>query len=260
MCRHHVQARHECCVPQGSQLMSYVARCQAHTTSDMLRECEIDDHWNVDGDQVLARAVDRFILLNTTPPSGDMWSEWMLTELQATLSPKHICPEIWKLDKARMLRRIYYIDPENKVFDEMLKNSQKLEMHVDSAKPCKLRKTSGSSSQGGASGPRCGKSYGARARRSQLQSPPQEKGAKLGRHTIAKLTSPRESALRGLRTKIMEITLPKEGSILGWCSVILCTNLSPYSRHRKFWKQKPLFTESGVSKRGKNLKKKVNSR
>ena len=44
------------------------------------------------------------------------------------------------------------------------------------------------------------------------------------------------------------------------CSVILCTNLSPYSRHRKFWKQKPPFTESGVSKRGKNLKKKVNSR
>ena len=53
-----------------------------------------------------------------------------------------------------MLRGIYYIDPENKVFDEMLKNAQKLEMHVDSAMPCKLRKTSGSSSLGGASEPR----------------------------------------------------------------------------------------------------------
>ena len=48
----------------------------------------------VDGDQVLLRAVDRFTLLNTTPPRGYMWSGWMLTELQATLSPKHIWPEI----------------------------------------------------------------------------------------------------------------------------------------------------------------------
>ena len=69
---------------------------RTHTASDMLQECQIGEYWKcVDGDRVLLRAVDRFTLLNTTPPTGYMWSGWMLTEIQATLRPKHIWPEIW---------------------------------------------------------------------------------------------------------------------------------------------------------------------
>ena len=61
----------------------------------MLQECQIDDYWNVDGDQALLKAVDLFTLFNTTPLQGYMWSGWILTEIQATLRPGHIWPEIW---------------------------------------------------------------------------------------------------------------------------------------------------------------------
>ena len=50
-----------------------------------------------------------------------------------------------KLDNARRLKGIYYIDPEHMEFNETMKNARnKLEMHMDPAMLCKLRKTSGS--------------------------------------------------------------------------------------------------------------------
>ena len=60
---------------------------------------------------------------------------------------QHCVEEEPKLDSERLLRGIYYIDPEDKEFNETLKIARKkLEVHMDSAMPCNLRKTSGNSS------------------------------------------------------------------------------------------------------------------
>ena len=56
---------------------------------------------------------------------------------------------------ARELRGIYHFDPEDLVFNENHEelHERTLELLMDSAMPCKLRKTSGNSSVGGAQGP-----------------------------------------------------------------------------------------------------------
>ena len=47
-----------------------------------------------------------------------------------------------KLDNARRLRGIYFIDPEDKEFKETIKNARKkLEMPIPPAVPCKTSKT-----------------------------------------------------------------------------------------------------------------------
>ena len=51
-----------------------------------------------------------------------------------------------KFDDARRLRRIYFIDPEDKEFKETIKNARKkLETSVAPAMPCKIMKICGSS-------------------------------------------------------------------------------------------------------------------
>ena len=50
-----------------------------------------------------------------------------------------------KLDNARKLRRIYFIDPEDKEFKETIKNARKnLETPMAPAMPCKIMKNCGS--------------------------------------------------------------------------------------------------------------------
>ena len=70
--------------------------------------------------------------------------------MEDTILPKqknHCADEKPKLDNARRLRGIYQIDPDDKEFNESLRNARKkVQVHMDSAMPCKLRKTSGSSS------------------------------------------------------------------------------------------------------------------
>ena len=77
------------------------------------------------------RAVLRVKLSSETPPDGYMWSVERLTRRQVTSRPDHLWPELWtklgrnaklrekhkwsnekpKLDNARRLRGIYFIDP-----------------------------------------------------------------------------------------------------------------------------------------------------
>ena len=92
-----------------------------------------------------------------------MWSGWRLTRRQLTSSPDHLRPELWiklgriaklkekhkwfdekpKLDNARRLRGIYFIDPEDKEFKETIKNARKkLETPMAPAMPCKMSKNS----------------------------------------------------------------------------------------------------------------------
>ena len=86
-----------------------------------------------------------------------------LTRKQVTSRPDYLWPELWtklgrnaklrekqkwsnekpKLDNARRLRRIYFIDPGNKEFKETIKNARKkLETPVALAMPCKPSKKS----------------------------------------------------------------------------------------------------------------------
>ena len=87
--------------------------------------------------------------------------ERRLTKRQATSRPDHLWPELWrgvsknaklrekqkwaiekpKLDNARRLRGIYFIDPEDKEFKETIKNARKkLETPMAPAMPCKISK------------------------------------------------------------------------------------------------------------------------
>ena len=88
-----------------------------------------------------------------------MCSGERLTRKQLTSRPDHLWPELWKsvgkhakltekqkcshekfhLDNGRKLRWIYFIDPEDKEFEETIKNARKkLETPVAPAMPCKI--------------------------------------------------------------------------------------------------------------------------
>ena len=105
----------------------------------------------------------QFTQLEEKPPEGHMWSGGRLTKLKTTSKPDHLWPEIWKsmgrnaklkekhqwsheqpkLDNARKLRGIYFIDPEDEEFKETIENvRKKLETPLAPAMPCKASKRS----------------------------------------------------------------------------------------------------------------------
>ena len=105
----------------------------------------------------------QFTPLSEKPPDGYMWSGRRLTKRQATSRPDHLWPELWrgmarnaklwekqkwaikkpKLDNARRLRGIYFIDPEDKEFKETAENARrKLETPMAPTMPCKTCKKS----------------------------------------------------------------------------------------------------------------------
>ena len=92
-----------------------------------------------------------------------MWSEERMTRKQLTSRPDNLWPELWKkmgknaklkerqkwsheqphLDNARKLRRINFIDFEDKELKETIKNARKkLETPVAPAMPCNIIKSS----------------------------------------------------------------------------------------------------------------------
>ena len=87
-----------------------------------------------------------------------MWSGERLTKIQSTTRPDHLWLYLWtkfgkaaqkrekqewanekpKLDNARRLRGICFIDPEDGEYKETIKNARrKLEVPMDAAMPCK---------------------------------------------------------------------------------------------------------------------------
>ena len=119
-----------------------------HTNLDVMQESRIDDYWDIDGSRDLSDSwtgFTQFTLLDEKPPDGYMLSRGRLTKKQVTSRPDHLWPEPWiklgrnvklkerqkwshekpKLDNARRLRRIYFIDPEDKEFKETIKNARK---------------------------------------------------------------------------------------------------------------------------------------
>ena len=131
---------------------------------DVKQEKRIDDYWNIDGSRDLSDSwtgFTQFILLEEKLSNGYMWSGWRLTRKLLTSRPDHLWPELWdkmgknaklkekqkwshekpKLNNARKLRGIYFIDPEDKEVKETIKNARKkLETPVAPAMPCKTSK------------------------------------------------------------------------------------------------------------------------
>ena len=129
-----------------------------------MQERRIDDNWNIDGSRDLSDSwtgFTQFTLLEEKPPDGYMWSGERLTRKQVTSRPDHLWPQLWikmgrnaqlkerqkwshekpKLDNARKLRGIYFIDFEDKEFKETIKNARKkLETPMAPAMPGKMSK------------------------------------------------------------------------------------------------------------------------
>ena len=133
-----------------------------------MQERSINDYWNIDGSRDLSDSwtgFTQFTLKDEKHPDGYVWSGERLTKRQVTFRPDHLWPEVWiklgrnaelkerqkwsdekpKLDNARRLRGIYFIDSEDKEFKETIKNARKkLETSVAPAMPCKILKNCGS--------------------------------------------------------------------------------------------------------------------
>ena len=113
----------------------------------------------------------QFTLLEEKPPDGYVWSGRRLTRRQLTSRPSLLWPDLWrgmsknaklrekhklsdekpKLDNARRLRGIYFIDPQNMEFKEIIKNARiKLETPMAPVMLCKTFKK-------GKHGEACGK-------------------------------------------------------------------------------------------------------
>ena len=150
--RHHVEPRVKLYSPREEPFpipLKYIDVSRTSRTNvDVMQERRIDDYWNIDGSRDLSDSwtgFTQFTLLDEKPPDGYMSSGETLTKRQATPSSDHLWPELcrgmarnaklrekhkWaiekrKLDNARRLRGIYFIDPEDKEFKETIGNARK---------------------------------------------------------------------------------------------------------------------------------------
>ena len=168
--RHHVEPRVKLYSPREESfpipLKYFDVTRTTHTNLDVKQEKRIDDYWNIDGSRDLSDSwtgFTQFTLSEEKPPDKYMWFGRRLTKRQATSRPDHLWPELWtklgrnaklkekhkwsiektKLDNARRLRGIYFIDLEDKEVKETIKNARKkLETPMASAMPCKTSKKS----------------------------------------------------------------------------------------------------------------------
>ena len=166
--RHHVESRVKLYSPREGSFpipLNYIDVSRTTRTNlEFKQERRIDDYWNIDGSRDLSASwtgFTQFTLLEEKPPDGCMWSGERLTRPQVTSRPDHLWPELWikmgrnaklkekrkwsdekpKLDNARRLRGIYFIDPEDKEFKETIKNARKkLVKPMAPAMPCKTSK------------------------------------------------------------------------------------------------------------------------
>ena len=168
--RHHVEPRVKLYSPREESCPIPLKYIDVSRTTrpnlDVKQERRIDDYWNIDGSRDLSdpwTGFTQFTLSEEKPPDGYVWSGGRLTKRQVTSRPDHLWPELWiklgrnarlqerqkwfnekpKLDNARRLRGIYFIDPEDMEFKETIKNARKkLETPMAHAMPCKTSKKS----------------------------------------------------------------------------------------------------------------------
>ena len=118
----------------------------------------------MDGDRELSDAwtgFTRINLLNERPPDGYTWTRRRLTRKQRDSRPDNAWPDMWKcmsdaakrkakqnwavekpkLNNARQLRGIFFIELEDADFKDIMKNARsKLEIPMPAAMPCKTPK------------------------------------------------------------------------------------------------------------------------
>ena len=164
--RHHAVPRVKLYVPKEESFpipLKYIdVTRNTHTSLDVMLEKNIDDYWNVDGENELSDAWagnTRFILLNERPPDGYTWSGRRLTRKQTTSCPDCVWPDMWKhmsdaakkkakqkwaiekpkLDNARQLRGKNFIKPDDEEFKLILTAARrKLEVPMPAAMPSKI--------------------------------------------------------------------------------------------------------------------------
>ena len=162
--RHHNEPRVQLCA-EGRNIPSplkYIDVTRStHTDLDVMQEKRVDDCWNVDSNRSLSdsrKGFTKSTLLNEKLPKRYMWSGERLTKVQTTTRPAHVLPEVWtkigkasqnrgkqawqkempKLDNARRLGGIYFIDPDGQDYKETLKNAKrKFARPMDAAMSCK---------------------------------------------------------------------------------------------------------------------------
>ena len=137
-------------------------RCQADPHVYELQECRMGDYWNVDGGRILSGHWTGVI---QTPLRGNTRVGGIMGNIRATWRPEHTWPQIWsglskksqqwknttgqKKSQSSTLLEGWedFFDPEDMELNETLQNERKkLEVHLDSAIPCRVRKTSETSS------------------------------------------------------------------------------------------------------------------
>ena len=147
ICRHHSEPRVQLYVPKEEAFttpLKYIDVTRStHTDLDVMQEKRIDDCWNIDSNRSSSdswKGLTKFTLLKEEPRKGQMWSGERLTKVQTTTRPDHVWPEVWskigkaaqnrekqemenekpKLDNARRLRGIYFVDPDDEEHKETL--------------------------------------------------------------------------------------------------------------------------------------------
>ena len=170
-CRHHAEPRVKLYMPKEESFpvpLKYIDVTRTIRASlDVLLEKHFEDYWNGDEDRELFRCMDRFhkiYFLNERPPDGFSWSAERLSRKRTTSRPDNVWPDMWKhmsdaskrkakqkwaiekpkLDNARKLRGIFFIEPEDEDFKNIMKNARrKLEIPIPAAMPCKTPINSG---------------------------------------------------------------------------------------------------------------------
>ena len=132
-----------------------------HTLLDVLLEKHIDDHWNVTGEKRIVRCMDRLdkICSIKGKATGRIHMVRGETDQETKISrPDSVRPDMWKhmsdaakkkakqrwaiekpkLGNARLLRGIFFIEPEDEEFKHTMKAARgKLEIQMPAALPCK---------------------------------------------------------------------------------------------------------------------------
>ena len=165
VCHHHNETRVQLYMTKEETFpipLKYIdVTGSTHTDLDVMQAKHINDDWNVDSNKHSSDSWRGFTKPNSIEgknAKGFKWSGARLTKIQTTTGPDHVWPEVWtrigkapqnrekqawarekpKLDKARRLRGIYCVDPDDKEYSETLKNARrKLEGPMAPAMLCK---------------------------------------------------------------------------------------------------------------------------